>query len=68
MREGGHAGGWAPAAREGTGQLEDQPGIGGADLRHASHDDHEDHLMDIAAVIGRFRQGRLGRRPMATGQ
>jgi len=36
MRKGSHAGGWAPATREGTGQLEDQ-----SDRRrrprHASH-------------------------------
>jgi hypothetical protein len=31
-------------------------------LRHGSRADHEEFLMDIETVIGRFREGRLGRR------
>jgi hypothetical protein len=30
-------------------------------LRHGSREDHEEFLMDIETVIGRFREGRLGR-------
>lgn len=40
MREGSHAGGWAPAAWEGTGQLEDHPKWEAQTLRHASHEVH----------------------------
>jgi hypothetical protein len=42
MREPSHADGWAPAAWEGIGQLEDQPEIEAQTLQHASHEDYEE--------------------------
>lgn len=60
---GSHAGvAGRPRFGKAPGQLEDQPEGGADTLRHGSRADHEEFLMDIETVIGRFRDGRLGRR------
>jgi hypothetical protein len=64
MCEGSHADGWAPAAWKASVSWKINPMWGAQTPRHASHADHEDP-MDIATVIGRFREARLGRRRMS---
>ena len=67
MCEGAHAGGWASAAWEGIGQLEDQPDVGGAQPpRHASHEDHEDPDRHRDGDR-RLPEARLSRRRMTAG-